>query len=114
MKSLVFLTFGLVSLTPLHAAPNASQAAVRKTSLSKLRAMLVEAAGRDGQPGLSMKELEELVGERDEIKETKILIKSPKWIYQLSDRRRLEVVKGAEGVALAAVVDGKKVELVWK
>ncbi len=114
MKSLVFLTFGLASLTPLLAAPNTAQAAARKTPTGKFSAMLAEAAGRDGKPSLSMRELEELVGEKDETKETKILIQSPKWIYQFSGGRRLEVVKGGEGVALAAVVDGKKVELVWK
>lgn len=63
---------------------------------------------------MSVAELEDLLGKKDEIKETEILMRSPKWIYYLSKARRLEVVTGGVGVTFAAIIEGEKVDLVWK
>ena len=118
MKSLIYPIIAAVGVCSAQAELTPTQTEARQTPTRDFSKVLLAAAKQDGALGLSMAELQDLLGEKDEIKETDILIKSVKWIYQLSGSRRLEVILGGRGddvgVSLAGLVDGKKVELAWK
>lgn len=90
------------------------QIKARSTQTKEFTKLLVDAAKHDGELGLSIAELERVLGEKDEAKETDVLFRSPKWIYRLSADRRLEVITDGKSVSMAAVVAGTKVERVWK
>lgn len=90
------------------------QIKARSTQTKEFTKLLASGARQDGELGLSIAELERVIGEKDEAKETDVLFRSPKWIYRLSADRRLEVITDGKSVSIAAVVAGTKIELVWK
>ena len=114
MRFRLLVIFAMVCAAALRAELTPVQTKTRQTPTREFTTLLVATAKQDGLLGLGITELESVLGPKEEIKETDVLMRSPKWIYHLSNGRRLEVITDGRGVAFAAVVDGTKVELVWK
>jgi|GEM_PF-7018210 len=114
MRFLFLTILALLCSAAFGAELALDQIKARSTRTKEFTRLLATTAKQDGELGLGIAELERVLGQKDETKETDTLFRSTKWIYRLSADRRLEVITDGKTVSMAAVVVGTKVELVWK
>ena len=114
MKALCLVVLIFTAINVSVAALTASQAAARATGSKKLVEILKNAAKQDGQPGLSIREIEAVLGKSDSVKSSDRWKRAKQYIYKLSGGRWLEVTEGQGSIYEAILVDGKERWLVWK